>query len=115
MTEELKDLMYTAERAHTGRYSDFLIASVGEAYSGFWAGSEGNGFNNMVVLAGDFNEDYWVILSPLQCDALNIIGLSRLGVIDVPTKYDCIRIHFEEPIEIMSVASSILAKGRLEE
>ena len=113
MTEELKQLIATAERAKrvdSGSYKDFLIASMGEAYSGLWAGSEGNGFNNMLVLAGDFIEDKWVMLSQRDCDALNLFGLSYLGVVDVPTKYDCIRLHFESPIKIATIASSICAK-----
>lgn len=115
MTKELRQLIATAERKESGIYQDFLIASMGEEYSGLWAGSEGNGFNNMLVLAGDFLEDKWIVLSQANCDALNIFGLVRLGVIDVPTKYGCIRIHFDEPIEIMIAASSILAKGLLVE
>lgn len=112
MTQELRKLIATAERKESGSYKDFLIASMGEAYNGFWAGSEGNDFNNMLVLAGDFLEDKWIVLSQANCDALNIFGLVRLGVIDVPTKYDCIRLHFEQPIEIEMVASSILATAQ---
>lgn len=111
MTEELKKLIATAERTKRGSYRDFLITSMGEAYSEFWATEDDNAFNNMLVLAGDFIEDKWVMLSERQCDALNIFGLSRLGVIDVPSKYDCIRIHFENPIEIYLVTSNILARG----
>lgn len=108
MTEKLKRLVATAKRKASGCYSDFLIISMGEAYSGFWGA---NGFNNMLVLAGNFLEDEWVILSRMQCDSINILGKSYLSVVDVPEKYDCIRLHFENPIEVISSESTILTKG----
>ena len=112
MTEELKKLIATAKRAKINEsYKDFLIASMGEEYSGFWAEDGGNGFNNMLVLAGDFDQDKWVVLSQRQCDAINLFGMAKLGVVDVPTKYDCIRLHFNQPFKIKMIASAIIIKA----
>ena len=110
MTEELKQIIDNANYTEHGVYSDFLFISMNEAYNGLWAAYGANGFNNMIVLAGDLAKNEWVRLSLNQCDSFNIMGLSYLGVIDVPTHLDCIRVHFKKPLQILISASSIMSR-----
>jgi len=121
MTKELQNLINSASNANdrpltarnTGQFDEFLITSTGEKYNGLWAGENGNGFNNMIVLARDVISEEWVLLQDFygQCDAFNILGKCEIACIDIPTQYDCVRIKFQKPIFIGLVASNILGKA----
>ena len=106
MTEQLKEIIDNAEHAHEGMFfREFLIIPTGEKYGGLWGE---NGFDKMIILAGELDEDKWAIVTNYS-DAFNIINQSRSINFDVPSKYDCLRIWFDKPIELTSIASSVLS------
>lgn len=108
MTEKLKNIIETAERANEPcSFSEFLIIPTNEAYNGFWGE---NGFDNMIVLGGSLSEDKWFEISKCDCDSFHITWLKGINF-DSPSDLGCLRAFFDEPIEILISESSILAKG----
>lgn len=109
MTEKLKEIIDNAEHAKEGTfYKEFLIIPTGQKYDGFWGV---NGYDKMLILAGELETDTWAIVTDYS-DAFNIINQGRTINFDVPSKYDCLRIFFDESIELTSVGSSVLSLGK---
>lgn len=108
MTDKLKDIIANAEQAHEGFfYREFLIIPKGTKYDGIWGI---NGFDEMLILAGELETDKWAIVTDYS-DAFNIINCGGSINFDVPSKYDCLRIWFDAPIELTSITSSVLSLG----
>lgn len=107
MTDKLKDIIDNAKHAKEGTfYTEFLIIPTGQKYE------EVNGFDKMLILAGHLENDEWAIVTDYS-DAFNIFNQGRTINFDVPSKYDCLRIFFDEPIELTLVGSSILSIGKI--
>lgn len=108
MTDKLKEIIDNAEHAKEGKfYKEFLIIPTGHKYDGGV-----NGFDKMLILAGNLENDEWAIVTDYS-DAFNIINQGRTINFDVPSKYDCLRIFFDESIELTSVTSNVLSFGKI--
>lgn len=107
MNKKLKEIIEKAQHKETGAYNQFLIIPTGEKYDGFLGI---NGFNKMIILAGNQGQEDWFILTNYS-DAFHLLNPPQGISFDCPTDLNCIRLFSDKPIEIMSVASSVLAKS----
>lgn len=106
MTEKLKDIIKNAKAKDKGEFQEFLIIPTDEIYDGFWGK---NGFNEMIVLAGDLRENKWFKIS-CGSDAFRLQSLMYNGIgFDVPSDLGCIRIFLDKPVSILGGVSSIIA------
>lgn len=113
MTEKLKEIIKNAKHIEEGTFKEFLIIPTGEKYDGFWGE---NGFDEMIILAGNYNNGEWYLLTNFS-DTFNILPFNpfhrMFGInFDSPSDYGCLRVFFDNPIEIESVASSVIARPK---
>lgn len=108
MRKILKELIDNAEFCETGIFNEFLIIPTHTKYNGFWGN---NGYENMIVLARNFDSKTYYRISQKQCDVLNLLYVNHVSV-DIPDDVGCVRISSVSPIEIQFPASAILGYGR---
>jgi hypothetical protein len=104
MTNKLKKLIKNAEKVDKGIFAEFLIVPTEEPY-------DDNGYNKLIILAKDLKSERWVRVSKPACDAFNIIGYIEINVVDVPEAYECTRIVFARPLEVVLTESAVLANA----
>lgn len=108
MRKKLKELIENAEFCVEGVFNEFLIIPTHKAYNGFWGK---NGYENIIVLARNFDSKTYYRISQEQCDVLNLIYINNVSV-DIPDDVGCVRISSDSSIEIQYPASAILGYGR---
>lgn len=107
MTEKLKEIIEKAVHKDSGTFNEFLIVPTGEKYDGFWGE---NGFDKMILLAKQRDEKDYCILTNYS-DSFHLIKIYSVNF-DIPSDLNCVRVFLDKPIEINSVASSVIGYGK---
>lgn len=104
MKKKLKELIENAPFKGVGTFTEFLLIPTNKEYDGFWGK---NGYNNVIVLGYNKKEEVWCKVSYEQCDNMFISNIRNFNM-DIPRDLGCIRIWFNDVIELSPPASSVI-------
>ena len=96
MNKALKELYDNAEPRLAGRYDWFLVVSDNKKYSGFCGE---NGYNSMTLLGYDSTTQKYYKVTSQMADVFYTIDKMTWNI-DIPTKYNCVRIFFNGSVYI---------------
>lgn len=90
MKKKLKELINNVEEKRSGEFEYLMFVSKGK-YKGFWGE---NGFDNMLILGFDWNDQKWYKIADAQTDIFDIYNSCGCFKVDIESEFGIPRIYF---------------------